>query len=60
LGGKRKGGLGGLFNQVLGRGEGPFFRDIETTIKMPSEAAKTEDGKIGIPYQPSLILEALN
>jgi hypothetical protein len=37
-----------------------FFRDIESTVTMPSEAAKTPDGKIGIPYQPSLILEFLN
>lgn len=37
-----------------------FYRDIETTVTMPSEAAKTPDGKIGIPYQPSTILELLN
>ncbi len=34
-----------------------FYRDIETTVTLPSEAAKTPHGKIGIPYQPSLILE---
>ena len=27
-----------------------LFRDIETTIVMPSEAADTDDGTIGIPY----------
>lgn len=37
-----------------------YFRDIESTVTMPSEAAKTPDGKIGIPYQPSLILELVN
>ncbi len=37
-----------------------FFRDIETSVTMPSEAAKTPNGKIGIPYQPSLILELVN
>lgn len=34
-----------------------FYRDIVTTVTLPSEAAKTPNGKIGIPYQPSLILE---
>ncbi len=37
-----------------------FYRDIETTVTLPSEAAKTANGKIGIPYQPSLILELVN
>ncbi len=37
-----------------------FYRDIETSVTMPSEAAKTPNGKIGIPYQPSLILELVN
>ncbi len=27
-----------------------FYRDIETTVVIPSEAAESEDGKIGIPY----------
>jgi len=39
---------------------GPFYRDIESTVVLPSEAAKTADGTIGIPYQPSLVVEALN
>jgi hypothetical protein len=37
-----------------------YYRDIESTVTMPSEAAKTPDGKLGIPYQPSLVLEFLN
>jgi hypothetical protein len=37
-----------------------FYRDIESTVTMPSEAAKTPDGKIGIPYQPSLVMELSN
>ena len=36
---------------------GTFYRDIESTAKMPAEAAKTDDGKVGIPYQPSLFVE---
>lgn len=36
------------------------YRDIETTVIMPAEAAKTEDGKVGIPYQPSLFVDLLN
>ena len=39
---------------------GGFYRDIESTVVMPSEAAKTPDGTIGIPYQPSLVVETLN
>lgn len=41
-------------------GPSTFYRDIESTIKLPSEAAKTPDGKIGIPYQPSLVMELFN
>ena len=53
LGGKsmRTGGFFGLTT---------FYRDIETTVTLPSEAAKTPNGKTGIPYQPSLILELVN
>ena len=31
-----------------------YYRDIETTVTLPSEAAETDDGTIGIPYNPSL------
>jgi hypothetical protein len=37
-----------------------YYRDIESNVTLPSEAAKTPNGKIGIPYQPSLVLEYLN
>lgn len=40
--------------------KGVPYRDIETTVVMPAEAAKTEDGKVGIPYQPSLFVDLLN
>jgi len=46
--------------RFFGIGGDSYYRDIETSIVLPSEAGKTEDGKIGIPYQPSLLLEALN
>jgi hypothetical protein len=37
-----------------------YYRDIESNVTMPSEAAKTPNGNVGIPYQPSRILELLN
>ena len=37
-----------------------FYRDLESTVIMPSEAAKTPDGQIGIPYSPSILVEAIN
>ena len=40
--------------------KGVPYRDIETTVIMPAEAAKTDDGTVGIPYQPSLFVDLLN
>ena len=40
--------------------KGVPYRDIESTVIMPAEPAKTEDGKVGIPYQPSLFVDLLN
>ena len=37
-----------------------YYRELKVTTKMPSEAANTVNGKIGIPYQPSLLMEAVN
>ena len=37
-----------------------YYRELKVTTKMPSEAANTINGKIGIPYQPSLLMEAVN
>lgn len=32
----------------------PFYRDIETEVTIQSEAAETDSGHVGIPYNPSL------
>ncbi len=32
-----------------------YHRDIETTITLPSEAAKTDNGLLGIPYDPEFL-----
>ena len=32
-----------------------FYRDIKSTVTLPSEAAETPSGQIGIPYDPSLL-----
>ena len=38
----------------------PFVREIESTVVINSEAAETDSGEVGIPYDPSLLRQFLN
>jgi hypothetical protein len=46
--------LGGSYSWITQM----YYRDIETTVTLPSEAAESSDGKVGIPYDPSLLRRA--